>query len=507
MIAGLWDLLERWFGGGFMPHGHCYLWTPPMVWAQVSSNALIGVSYLSISFTLWYLVQRVKLPFSWVYVAFGGFILACGLTHFLDVVTVWHPIYWLDAGVRIVTAVASVATAVLLFPLAPKVITVARVTAAAKLAHEELRRSEERLRLLIESVKDYAIFTLDPTGVVTTWNAGARRLKGYEAGQIIGQHFSRFYPEDDGRDAKCQWELETAVREGRFEEEGWRVRADGSQFWANVVLTPILDPNGSVLGFAKVTRDLTERRQAEDARSRLAAENATLSERARTQEFQERFLAILGHDLRNPLAALEMGTELLRKTSAPKDLKILQRMESSAHRMSRMVEQILDLTRSRLGGGLEVQTVALDLTESLVQVVDEIRLAHPARPIVLRSTHSLFGMWDRDRMEQVLSNLIGNAIQHGTETTPVTVEAGQDDKNIFITVHNFAPAISEQLLVRVFEPFGRGARDSRTSRTSGLGLGLFISREIVKAHRGTLEVESTDAAGTTFRLSFPRPAA
>jgi hypothetical protein len=92
--ASLWDLLERWFGGGFMPHGHCYLWTPAMVWAQVSSNALIGVSYLSISFTLWYLVQRVKLPFSWVYVAFGGFILACGLTHFLDIVTVWHPIYW-----------------------------------------------------------------------------------------------------------------------------------------------------------------------------------------------------------------------------------------------------------------------------------------------------------------------------------------------------------------------------------------------------------------------------
>ena len=106
----MWDLLERIFGGEFMPHGHCYLWTPSMVWTQVAANASIGLAYVSISATLAALVRRVRLPFSWVYIAFGTFILACGLTHFMDVVTVWHPIYWADAGVRVVTAVASVST-------------------------------------------------------------------------------------------------------------------------------------------------------------------------------------------------------------------------------------------------------------------------------------------------------------------------------------------------------------------------------------------------------------
>jgi PAS domain S-box-containing protein len=137
-------------------------------------------------------------------------------------------------------------------------------------AAESLRQSEERFRLLVESVKDYAIFMLDPLGVVATWNIGAERIKGYRADEIIGQHFSRFYPEEDVRAGKCEWELEVASREGRFEDEGLRVRKDGSLFWANVVITALRDPQSNLIGFAKVTRDLTERRRAEEETRRLA---------------------------------------------------------------------------------------------------------------------------------------------------------------------------------------------------------------------------------------------
>jgi len=204
--------------------------------------------------------------------------------------------------------------------------------------------SEERFRLLVESVSDYAIFVLDPTGHVATWNIGAERIKGYKAAEIIGKHFSIFYPPEDLAAGKTERELEIAARVGRFEEEGWRVRQDGSHFWANVTITALRNAEGTLLGFAKVTRDLTDRREAEATQRALVVERAKLEEKSRIQEFQERFLAILGHDLRNPLASIDMGAGILRQLSSdPATIRILDRMHSSSLRMSRMIEQILDL--------------------------------------------------------------------------------------------------------------------------------------------------------------------
>ena len=141
---------------------------------------------------------------------------------------------------------------------------------------------DERFQLLVSSVKDYAIFILDPNGVVTTWNSGAERIKGYKANEIIGSHFSRFYPVEDVRSGKCEMELEVAVAEGRFEDEDWRIRKDGSRFWANVIITCLRDTHGNVVGFAKVTRDLTERKAAEEARVRLAEVTAAREEAERS---------------------------------------------------------------------------------------------------------------------------------------------------------------------------------------------------------------------------------
>jgi signal transduction histidine kinase len=161
----MWELLERLFGGGFMPHGHCYLWSPGMVWTQVTSNTLIGVAYLSISVTLAYLVWRVKLPFSWVYIAFGIFILACGFTHLLDVATMWHPIYWADAGVRIVTAAASVGTAILVFPLVPKVLALTKLSKLAKDRGDKLEALNASLQQRVDQAvaelrsKDHILIT------------------------------------------------------------------------------------------------------------------------------------------------------------------------------------------------------------------------------------------------------------------------------------------------------------------------------------------------------------
>jgi PAS domain S-box-containing protein len=366
---------------------------------------------------------------------------------------------------------------------------------------------ESRLyKLLVESVKDYGIFILSPAGVIETWNEGAQRLKGYSAAEIIGKHFSIFYPREDVAAGKCERELATAVEEGRFEEEGWRVRKDGTLFWANVTITALREPGGDLVGFAKVTRDLTERRQAEEHLRELAAEKAALTEKRHTQEFQERFLAILGHDLRNPLAAMDMAAALLRQqnTSDAGALRILDRFDSSSRRMTRMIEQILDLTRSRLSGSFVLSPTATDLTAVLAAIIDELSIAHPGRTLSLHSPASSIGQWDRDRLEQVFSNLLGNAVQYGVPDKPVTITVGEDGDLVTVDVYNDGPPIPDELREKLFDPFRRGSRDSRTAATAGLGLGLYISRELVRAHGGDIVVRSTASEGTNFRVWLPR---
>lgn len=361
-----------------------------------------------------------------------------------------------------------------------------------------------RFRLLVESVRDYAIFILDRDGRVTTWNIGAERIKGYKAHEVIGKHFSIFYPPEVDGKAVCDLELEVAARDGRFEAEGWRIRRDGSRFWASVVITALRDPEGVLVGFAKVTRDLTERRDAEEKMRTLAAQNAALEEKARIQEFQERFLAILGHDLRNPLAAIDMGSGILRQVSKdPSSVRVLDRIDSSSRRMSRMIQQILDLTRSRLSGGIEVNPRPTDLCRVLSSTVDELRTAYPHARIDLRCPASS-GTWDADRLEQVFSNLIGNAVAHGGAAGAVEVEAGSRGDAAWVTVHNQGPPISDHLRDTLFDPFRRGDRESRSSTTAGLGLGLYISREVVVAHGGSIEFESSPDRGTTFRVTLPK---
>jgi PAS domain S-box-containing protein len=297
--------------GDFMPHGHCYLWQPSLVWLHVLSDSLIALAYFSIPITLVYFIRKRKdLPFNWIFVCFGVFILACGATHAMEVWTLWHATYWLSGGIKALTALVSVPTAILLVRLIPQALAlpspealrreiierkhaeeelqtaknelelrVEERTAELQAANEELlaeivrrieteeqlRRSEERFRLLVESVKDYAIFGLDPAGQVISWNAGAKHIEGYEAAEVTGQHFSLFYPQEDLDLGKPQMELQVAAAEGRVEENGWRVCKGGSRFWANVVITAMRDPQGQLVGFSKIIRDLTESKCAEEA--------------------------------------------------------------------------------------------------------------------------------------------------------------------------------------------------------------------------------------------------
>lgn len=377
------------------------------------------------------------------------------------------------------------------------------VTAGAM--EEKSAQDAERFRLLVESVKDYAIFMLDVDGRVISWNVGAERIKGYRAEEIVGQHFSRFYPREDV--SKCEMELEVAARDGRFEDEGWRVRKDGTRFWANVVISRMLDRNGGLVGFAKVTRDLTHRRQLEDEQVARAALERVLAEQKKTEELRERLIGIVGHDLRAPLSSIVMGSEMMLKRGmlSAADGKVAARIARSADRMSKIISQLLDFTRARLGGGISIDPRAMDLADVCDEVIAEVETAHPDRTVLFDAAGDTRGVWDRDRLAQVVSNLIRNAIQHGKPDGPIHVQLGSGGDAITLRVHNEGPAIPQDLLPSLFDPFRR-QRTHTAASDEGLGLGLYICREMIRAHGGQIAVQSSEGAGTTFTVRLPSSA-
>ena len=381
--------------------------------------------------------------------------------------------------------------------------TLRRRSAAAGVILERNAQDAERFRLLVESVKDYAIFMLDVDGRVSSWNVGAERIKGYRADEILGQHFSRFYPPETA--GRCAEELEIAARDGRFEDEGWRVRKDGSRFWANVLISRMVGLDGKLIGFAKVTRDLTHRRALDEERIARAALEQALAEQKKSEELREQLIGIVGHDLRSPLSSVIMGADLMLKRGMlhDADAKVTARIARSAERMAKIISQLLDFTRSRLGGGMRVEPRPADLAEICAEVIAEAETTHPDRSLIFEADPDMRGVWDGERLAQVVSNLVGNAIAHGKADGAVSLVLRDEGDSVTLSVHNQGPAIPAEVLPAIFEPFRRLAR--RASRNNdGLGLGLFICRELVAAHRGEISVQSTDEAGTTFTVRLPR---
>jgi PAS domain S-box-containing protein len=355
-------------------------------------------------------------------------------------------------------------------------------------ANEALRQSEERLRLMVEAVRDYAIFLLDPEGRVATWNIGAERLKGYRADEIIGEHFSVFYPEEARRRNHPAYELRRATAEGRYEEEGWRVRKDGSRFWANVVITALFDQEGRHKGFTKVTRDFTEARELREAQLAI--------------QLRDEFLATAGHELRTPLAALLMQVQSLARSAKVVDPRLKERLEKAATagaRLEKLINQILDVSRIT-AGRLAMERERMRLDAVVREVMDRFAdlAAESQCPIVLR-LEPVEGLWDRVRLEQVITNLIGNAIKYG-KGHPVEVETAEDGPGAVLRVIDHGIGIDPDDQKKIFERFER-ARGTR--EYGGFGLGLWISRSIVEAIGGRISVRSTPGEGSTFTVTVP----
>ena len=352
----------------------------------------------------------------------------------------------------------------------------------------DLRTSEENFRRLVNAVAEYAIFMLDVDGRVVSWNAGAQRIKGYEAHEIIGRHFRVFYPPEDQAAGHPEHNLQRAMIEGSFAEEGSRVRQDGSQFWASVVITPVYDDAGQHVGFAKVTRDQTQQRDHEEERQRFVDDRIHV-------------LAMTAHELRTPTAVIDGSAGALQASWSDLSTKerdeLLVGVRTSADRLRRLAADLYTASRS------DAET--LPLREDRVSLADVLHSAaarsHAAGAdvrIEVDSPAEAVFRGDAERLAQALDNLLDNAVRHGT---PPICLIGTADDAIRIRVTDAGPGVPTELEPRLFERF------ASSGPSGGAGLGLYLVRDIARRHGGDASYRPpTDGTPSTFEFTLPRRA-
>jgi PAS domain S-box-containing protein len=357
----------------------------------------------------------------------------------------------------------------------------------------DLRRVEERFRLLVEAVKDYAIFMLDPDGRVATWNAGAAAIKGYRAEDIIGKHFSTFYPQEAVDRRWPDYELAVARDQGRFEDEGWRMRQDGTRFWANVVITALRDEGGVLLGFAKVTRDLTDRRRIEA----LEQSNKRINE----------FLAMLAHELRNPLAPIRNAVTVMHRAHATPEQMDWARgvIDRQITHLTRLVDDLLDMSRITTGK-ITLRREPLDLREAVARAVEATRPLIEGRRQHLQvdtPPDAVMVLGDVTRLTQVVLNLLNNASKYTPEDGRISVSLVRKAELADILVRDNGIGIPPELLPSIFDLFAQGQR-SLDRAEGGLGIGLTLVRRLVEMHGGGVDATSEGPQqGSSFTVTLP----
>ena len=366
----------------------------------------------------------------------------------------------------------------------------------------ERRAAEQRYRQLVDSVKDYSIFSLDPKGFVTSWNSGAQRIKQYTADEIIGKHFSTFYTPEDATAGMPERVLRTAIETGHYEGEGWRVRKDGTRFWSSIVVTPILDEDARLVGFSKVTRDITDRKNLMDELQRHTEElEVQVAERERTNAELEAFSYSVSHDLRAPLRAIEGFANALREDySAQLDStahSYLEQIMKSAVRMNRLVRDLLEY--GRLGRAELSQQVipAASLIEKLLQE------NFAGENIRLTGDKSLCLCGHQATLSQILSNLISNGLKFqkaGGEPQVQVDVTGAGNRMVRISVTDNGIGIAPQHLDKLFRVF---ERLHGVEEYPGTGIGLAIVKRGTERMGGKCGVESKVGEGSTFWIELP----
>lgn len=372
-----------------------------------------------------------------------------------------------------------------------------------------LRESEGRYRLLVEQVKDYAIFMLDQTGRIISWNEGAERIKGYTADEILGKHFSIFFPKEDIAAGKADFELEIACKEGKYSEEGWRIRKNGSRFWGSILITAVYNEYGNLVGFSKVTRDLTERKTSELALKESEERYRRLVEKLNRSNMElefankelEQFNSIVSHDLQEPLRTIHSFLQLIEmRLGDKKDPEVktyINKAVKGAIRMKGLITSLLDY--SQLDKNQQFDTISVD--EMIGEVLQDMKAAIDSASAVTRTENKIRSVkGDRAQLQRLIQNLVGNALKFKTTGTPVVIiRAEEREEDYLFSVTDNGIGIPEEHREDVFEIF-RMLHSGK--KYQGNGIGLAICKKIVKRHRGRIWVESQPGKGATFYFTI-----
>ena len=598
--------MTSWFSSlsasGFMPHGHCYLWDPRLVWTMVAADLLIGFAYVAISLTLYILVRRVKLPYHTMFLAFGLFIIACGATHFMEVYTLWIPNYWLAAAVKIATATASVVTAVYLFKLFPQIV---ELTAAAgeliqtkskveEFFYRRLSTPPEVGRLLRRTIT-LPIFLA--VGLLTISLFEANYLRNTEKWVEHGNEVLRLGHDLKTYAAEAQSEFraykfsnsakykETSLASQRQFDETYTTLADNTtdnptqlerlrkiktvfDQWREFIkpyangdlrhddkrLNEFLDQNSALkdattnatddfvhneralraqraeqtkyiagiifitigilaglLGivFAFISRNSVYQVSTSYGRA-LESERASRENAEKAIAARDEFLSLASHELRTPLTSLKLQLQMAerRGRNEPEQTPFLKQLGDSVTLALRQVDSLTALVDDLLDTS-RIQSGKFTLNQSdedLSDVVEDVvrKLSAPLQlakcRIELDLTKPLIGHWDRRRLEQIVANLISNAIKYAPNGSIQIATRLQEDKAL-LTVCDDGPGIAAELQARIFERFERGASTEHT--VGGLGLGLYIVKGIVESKGGSIRVESSPGQGAKFVVELP----
>lgn len=516
---------------GYLPHGYCISWSPPLLMTFVVSDILIFLSYFSMPVALAYFAyRRQDFPYKWLLWAFAAFILACGSTHLMGAIVIWRPMYGLDALLKAITAVISVVTAIILWPLLPHALKLPspaqlrRVNEQLQSEIAERRKVEEALRVakeaaeeglqkeralmaaIVESSEDAIVGkTLD--GIVTSWNRGAEKTFGYSAEEMVGQTVRRLVPADR-RDEEDKALATVRCGESIKHFETERVCKDGRRIDVSVTVSPIRDREGRIVGASKIARDITERKRTD---ARIQELNASLEQKVseRTAELQganeelDAFAYAVSHDLRAPLRAMEGFSRILEEDFGDQlgaEAKgSLEHIIEASRNMARLIDGLLVLSRVTRG---ELNREEVDISAMAQRLREELGRSEPNRSVTWEIEPGLVLWGDGRMLESVMRNLLGNAWKYtaGTPAAQIRVYSLIEGEKRQICIADTGAGFDMVYAEQLFKPF---RRLHRQEEFRGLGIGLATVQRIVHRHGGTIHATSAPGRGASFMIAFP----